>query len=164
MKPATFERIRSSILKHLDEADEPVRAEHFAYVAGTSYERAREVRNALEAAGVIRTYRDMDTRNHPLVTVLTGKPPEAPTEGDMKESIPLQDDLVIVRTKDRTYMLPCVTGVLTLNQPAPEIQPAADPRRQVVAYADWDLLLSGVAPGYALLPNTPDPTTIKKED
>lgn len=81
----------------------------------------------------------------------------------MNESIPLEDDLVIVRTKGRTYVFPCVTGTLKLNQPMPEIRPAVDPRRQIVAIPDWELGLSGIAPGYVHLPNTPDPTTIKKE-
>jgi hypothetical protein len=80
----------------------------------------------------------------------------------VSERIPLENDLVIVRTKGRTYVFPCVTGNLTLDQPMPEIRPDVDTSRLIVAIPDWELGLSGIAPGYVHVPNTPDPT-IQKE-
>lgn len=130
MRPETFERIKDSILRQLNEAQRPVHVSSLPHVAGTDYDRAREVRRALEAQGLVYTFKDMDERHHPLMVALAKKEPV------VNESIPLEDDLVIVRTKGRTYVFPCVTGTLKLNQPIPEIRPAVDPRRQIVAIPD----------------------------
>jgi len=75
----------------------------------------------------------------------------------VNERIELTNALVIVRTVTRTFVFPTVTGALKLDQPLPEIRPVADASRLVVAVPDWELDLSGIAPGYVHLPNTPDP-------
>lgn len=74
----------------------------------------------------------------------------------MSERIQLENDLVMVRTKDRTFVFPCVTGALTLAQQLPEIVPDVMRSRLIYTVPDWELGLSGIAPGYVHLPNTPD--------
>lgn len=75
----------------------------------------------------------------------------------MNERIKLENDLVMVRTQGRTYVFPCVTGTLQLSQQLPEIVPDVQKSRLIYAVPDWELDLSGIAPGYVHLPNTPDP-------
>lgn len=142
MKPETFERIRAGILAHLRKVNGPVRVSSLEWVANTKAHLAREVRLALEQAGVVRTFKDMDLRNHPMFVELIT--PEI--RQTITEQVPLDNAMVTIRTAHRTLVLSAVTGVAQL---APDAE-------------GYRLQLSGIAPGYITLPNAPVPTDQKE--
>lgn len=180
MRPATFERIRASILQQLRDSGGRAHAESFCHLAGTDYDRAREVRNALEAAGVIRTYRDKGIPNHPLIAELINDPEERTKVTDHEfhhskiadsvapdQRIEMRHALVMVRTESDTYVMSDVTGLLLLHtniQDGAERQEGPFTEKDVGRIRDFSINLSANAPGFARLPNNPPaPTTIKKE-
>jgi hypothetical protein len=88
-----------------------------------------------------------------------------------RPEIPLDNALVIIRTDERTYVLSAVTGTLKLDMVTEDAPvhhyllapglPASE--KGVDRVTGYDLDLSGTLPGYVHVPNTPDPTTTKKE-
>lgn len=119
MRPATFDRIRASILQKLAQAPGPVHATSLVHHANSDYDRVREVRRALEAEGLIRTFKDRGARNHPLMAELV----RDPREFSSMTKIELRDALIVVRTDDTTWVLSSVTGTLALNA---NIEPGAE--------------------------------------
>lgn len=75
MRESTFSRIREEILRELRAAGGVTRAGGLGTASMADY--VREVRVALEAEGVVRTWKDMTTKHHPLMVELVQPENEA---------------------------------------------------------------------------------------